>query len=390
MALIATTEALAAYCKSLKGSEYVTIDTEFMRERSYWSKLCLVQLAGPNDAQAIDPLADGIDLAPLFELMADRSILKVFHAARQDLEIFFHLTKTLPTPVFDTQVAAMVLGFGDSVGYETLVTRLTRARIDKGSRFSDWARRPLSERQVDYALSDVIHLRPVYETLAGQLAERERRDWLEEEMAVLTAPTTYIQEPREAYRRVRLRGAKPRALAILREVAAWREIEAQRRDMPRAWVLGDVALEEIAHHPPQTLDDLKGMRGVGGRFNDAAAAEQILAAVQRGRTLPESELPKPPARSDLPPGIGPVADILKVLLALRTESFEVAAKMVATTADIEAIAAFGEEADVAALRGWRRQIFGADALRLRNGEIGLRVEGRRLTIVETGPTRART
>ena len=239
MSLITDTPSLAALCRRLADAPFVTVDTEFIREKTYWPQLCLVQVAGPEDAAAVDALAEGIDLAPLFELMADPAILKVFHAARQDVEIFFHLTGSLPTPVFDTQVAAMVCGFGDSVGYETLVAKLARTHIDKSSRFTDWSLRPLRKRQIDYALSDVTHLRKVYENLRSKLADNGREGWLGEEMATLTDPRTYDPDPDQVFRRVKSRGTNPRFLAILREVAAWREKEAQRRDLPRNHVLRD-------------------------------------------------------------------------------------------------------------------------------------------------------
>ena len=385
MSLIADTETLSAFCKRLREHPFITVDTEFMRERTYWPILCVVQLAGPDEAQAIDALADGLSLEPLFELMADTRVLKVFHAARQDLEIFFNLADRLPEPVFDTQVAAMVCGFGDSVGYETLAAKLAKARVDKSSRFTDWAIRPLSERQIDYALSDVTHLRTIYEKLAQKLAANGRRRWLDEEMAILTARQTYDIDPNETYRRIKGRGQGGRYLAVLRELAAWREREARSRDLPRNRVLRDEALVEIAHHTPTTPDELARTRGLGHKMAQSAGGAAILRAVKQGLDLPEADCPRPEPKHDLPRGLGPVIDLLKVLLKMKCEQFEAAQKLIASSADIERIAAHGEDADVRALGGWRREVFGEDALRLRRGEIALAIEGKKLKPVPIEP-----
>ena len=385
MSLIVDTEDLSAFCQRLHEVPFVTVDTEFMRERTYWPRLCLVQLAGPDEARAIDALADGISLEPLFELMADASVLKVFHAARQDLEIFFNLTDRLPEPVFDTQVAAMVCGFGDSVGYETLANKLAKEHVDKSSRFTDWAIRPLSERQIDYALSDVTHLRKIYEKLSRRLATNERGHWLDEEMAILTARKTYDIDPYDTYRRIKGRGKGGRYLAVLRELAAWREKQARSRDLPRNRVLRDEALVEIAHHTPKTPEELARTRGLGNKMAQGAGGAAILRAVQQGLELPEAECPKPPPKNDLPRGLGPVIDLLKVLLKLKCEQFDAAQKLVASAAEIERIAALGEDADVRALSGWRREVFGEDALRLRRGELALAIEGKKLKPVPIKP-----
>lgn len=386
MQLITDTNALAAFCAKLADDPFIGVDTEFMRERTFWPKLCLVQVAGPADAAAIDPLADGIDLAPLLELLTRPDIVKVFHAARQDLEIFYHLIGALPAPVFDTQVAAMVCGFGDQVGYETLAARLARAKLDKASRFTDWSMRPLSQRQIEYALSDVTHLREIYRKLKRKLETSRRSEWLAEEMATLTDPATYRVDPLEAYRRLKTRAANGRFLAILREVTAWREREAQHRDAPRAWVLRDEALMEIAHHAPTTADALARTRGLGRKFADGQQGAQVLAAVRRGLELPEAELPVAAAKRETPRGTGPIADLLKVLLKLKCEEEDVAQRLVASADDLEALAALGEAAEVAALHGWRRALFGDDALRLREGRIGLAVRGGKLAVIEaSGP-----
>lgn len=382
MTLITTTDALAAFCRSLAGSDYIAVDTEFLREKTYWPQLCLVQVAGPKEAVAIDPLADGIDLAPLFDVMSDARILKVFHAARQDVEIFHHLTGSVPTPLFDTQVAAMVCGFGDSVGYETLISRLTSAHIDKSSRFTDWSHRPLTDRQLTYALSDVVHLRPAYEKLRRRLQRTGREHWLEEEMAVLTAPSTYLADPETVWQRLKARSQKPRFLAVLKELAAWREREAQRRDLPRNRLLRDEAVLEIAAHAPTTVDELARTRGMGRGFAEGRQGAEVLEAVARGMAVPESELPKVEPREDLPAGISPIVELLRVLLKMKCDDNHVASKLVASTADLEAIAA-DDTAAVPALSGWRRELFGNDALALKQGRMALAVVDRRVRIVPT-------
>jgi ribonuclease D len=386
MTLITDTPSLAAFCQRVARAPFITVDTEFMREKTYWPKLCLVQVAGggmdhdPDSAVAVDALAPGIDLEPLFALLDDPGVVKVFHAARQDLEIFYHLTGRLPKPVFDTQIAAMVCGFGDSVGYETLITTLTKARIDKASRFTDWSVRPLSERQIVYAIADVTHLRAAYEKLKRRLGTNGREAWLKEEMATLTAPATYAVEPAEAYRRIKARGNR-RFMAVLREVAAWREREARRRDIPRNWVLRDEALVEIAHHAPKTPAQLARTRGLGPKLAEGPAGADILAAVAAGLALPDHACPELDEKDDLPKGIGPMAELLKVLLKMKSEESGVAQKLLASSADVDRIAAFGEDAQVPALHGWRRQVFGEDALRLRRGEIALAVEGKHVKVV---------
>ncbi len=386
--LITTTEELTAYCVSLKSEPYITVDTEFIRESTFWPELCLVQIGATDGARAIDTLAPGIDLNSLFELMADRSVLKVFHAARQDLEIFLHLSGKLPAPIFDTQVAAMVCGFGDSVGYENLISKLVKAKIDKGSRFTDWKLRPLSDRQIAYALADVVHLRPAYEILAGKLELSGRQQWVREEMAILEDPATYTVEPGEAYQRIKIRGAKGRTLAVLREVAAWRELEARKRDLPRNRVIRDEALLEIAHRIPRTVEELAKTRGLGRRLAEGSAGESLLVAISKGADAPKSAWPELPERQELPAWTAAATDLLKVLLKMKCAEADVAAKLVASVAEVEAIAAFGEKADVPALKGWRRAVFGGDALRLRNGEICLALDGDRVALNELSAPRA--
>lgn len=381
MDLISDTDTLKAFCDRIGNSDYLTVDTEFIRDKTYWPRLCLVQVASTDEAQAIDAMSEAIDLSPLFALMNDTSVLKVFHAARQDVEIFYHLDGRVPAPIFDTQVAGMVCGFGESVGYDRLVSKLARATIDKSQRFTDWARRPLSQKMFDYAISDVTHLRVVYEKLSAQLARNDRANWLSEEMATLTNPETYRQAPEDAWRRVKNRLRKPRHIAILRSLAAWRETEAQRRDVPRGRVLKDESMTEIAAHEPQSTEELTRLRALSRDRVGQAAAEAIIEIVAEIHAAPPSTYPD--AVPHPPPSnyIGPTADLLKVLLKLRCEENDVAQKLVATTDDIEAIAR-DDDADVAALHGWRNEIFGKDALALKHGRIALTVERGDLRIIE--------
>jgi ribonuclease D len=383
MTVITDTEALARFCARQRGAGFITVDTEFVRERTYWPILCLVQVAGPAEAAAIDALAPGINLAPLFALMADRETLKVFHAARQDIEIFVNLTDRVPVPLFDTQLAAMVCGFGDSVSYETLVGKLARATLDKSSRFTDWTQRPLSERQIRYALADVVHLRTVYERLQEMLAANGRTEWFAEEMTELTDPANYRSEPFEAWRRFRLRGRIDRRfLAVLRALAAWREQAAQDRNLPRGRLLRDEAVIEIAAHHPQTIEALARTRSLPKGTAEGKLGREMLEAVQRG--LADPQPPSLPTRLETPPGIGPLVELLRVLLKERCEQQQVAQRLVASTEDLEAIAA-DDEAPVRALSGWRRTIFGEDALALKHGRLALTAAGNRIRLVALPP-----
>ena len=384
--MIADSAELAAFCQRLSSAPYITVDTEFMREKTYYPQLCLVQLAGPDEARAVDPLAPGMDLAPLFALLADPDVLKVFHAARQDVEIFLHLSGAVPTPLFDTQVAAMVCGFGDSVGYETLASQLAKARIDKSMRFTDWSLRPLTEKQVQYALADVTHLRVVYEKLVRKMEKNGRIGWLADEMVELADPATYRTDPETAWRRLKPRSSSPKFLAVLKELAAWREREAQERDIPRQRMLRDETLMEIAAHHPATVEELARTRGLGKGMVEGRMGTALLETVRRGLALPEDQIPQPAERVDLPRGLGPVVDLLKVLLKMKCDEHGVASKLVAHSADIEAIAA-DDAADVAALHGWRRDLFGADALALKHGHLGLGfcTDGRKLRLVALEP-----
>jgi ribonuclease D len=387
MSMIVDSAALAEFCARQAGAAFITVDTEFMRDRTFWPILCLVQIAGPEEAAAIDPLAAGIDLQPLYALMADPKILKVFHAARQDVEIFFNLTGAVPTPIFDTQVAAMVCGFGESASYETLAGKLAGAQIDKSSRFTDWAHRPLSERQTKYALADVVPLRIVYEKLAARLAKTGRATWLDEEMSTLTDPETYRLDPAFAWRRLKVRSNNRRMLALARELAAWREVTAQTRDLPRSRVLRDESLLEIAAHAPHSAEELGRSRGLGKGFAEGKFGTEILAVVNRVLAMPESEYPAPSPRRDPPQGIGPLMDLLRVLLKLRAEENDVASRLVADAEDLEMLAG-DDHAEVRALSGWRHEIFGRDALDLKHGRLALTAEGKRIKLVRLGPPAA--
>jgi len=371
---ITTTAALAEFCATCAKHSYVTVDTEFLRERTYYSQLCLVQMAYPgNDdssAALIDTLAPGIDLEPLYDLFRNEAVLKVFHAARQDLEIFVLNADVMPVPFFDTQVAAMVCGFGDQVGYDTLVRKITKAHIDKSSRFTDWSRRPLTAAQMTYALADVTHLRDVYEFLAAELERRNRGHWVKEELAVLTAPETYRTDPDKAWERVKTRNNNGKFLAIVRELAAFRETDAQTRDVPRSRVMKDDAILELAALRPTAMDELGRARLLQREGRKPAVSEAILAAIARGMACPAAKQPKvdePPQRKQ---GSGALGDLLRVLLKAKSDDADVAAKLLANASDLEDLAS--EDApNVPCMKGWRYEVFGADALRLKAGKIAL-------------------
>ena len=382
MAVIADSTSLTKFCDRLIKSSYITVDTEFMRDQTYWPRLCLVQIADEHNAAAIDTLAKGIDITPLLNLLTNPRILKIFHAARQDLEIFYRLMGRLPSPIFDTQIAAMVCGFGDSAGYDTLVRKLTDETIDKSSRFTDWALRPLSQRQINYALGDVTHLRQVYIKLNEMLGQNNRHSWMDEELSILRDTKNYTFEPEDAWRRIKYRAPKPRFLAILKEVAAWREIEAQNKDIPRNRIVRDESLIEISHHAPKTINDLSRARGLSLKKAEGSLGKALLNAVKAGLNVPSENLPEVKRDAPLPKGIGPITDLLKVLLKLKCEKHDVAQKLIATVNDMEQIAAFGQNANVPALQGWRQEIFGIDALRLRSGQLAMVIKDHNLELVE--------
>jgi ribonuclease D len=381
--LVETSDALAALCGRLRREPFVTIDTEFMRERTYFPELCVVQLGGADEVAVIDAEAPGIDLAPLGALLADPAVLKVFHAARQDNEIFLYRFGQVPQPLFDTQVAAMVAGFGDQVGYDALVAALTGGQIDKAHRFSDWAARPLSAAQVAYAAADVTHLRGVYERLRTRLERDGRLDWVAEEMAALADPATYRPDPETMWERLRPRTANRRMLGVLRAIAAWREREAQRVDIPRQRVLRDEALLEIAATAPRDAEALSRARGVTRGFAEGRSGAGLLEAVAAALALPEAALPEAPRGRDGAKPSPALVALLKVLLAAKGERHHVAPKLLASADELERLA--GEDApDLPVLRGWRREVFGEDALALKAGRMALAVEGRRVRLVPAG------
>ncbi|MCB1334354.1 MAG: ribonuclease D [Roseivivax sp.] len=384
MNILTTTDELAAFCDRAKDHPYVTVDTEFLRERTYYSKLCLVQLAIPGEgddtAVLIDPLAKDISLAPLIELMRNTAVIKVFHAARQDVEIFYVDHGVIPEPLFDTQVAAMVCGFGEQVGYETLVRKIAKQSLDKTSRFTDWSHRPLSKAQKSYAVADVTHLRQIYTFLAAKLEQTGRTRWVSEELATLTDPETYTSRPEEAWQRVKTRTNSPRFLAIVRELAAFRENHAQVNNVPRTRVFKDDALVELASTKPATMEDLGKSRLLLREARRGVIAEGILSAVKAGVECPQDKLPEPDRSRDTLQVNPALADLLRVLLKAKTESSGVASKLIAPAAELDMIAA--GERDVPALRGWRREVFGEDALRLCDGKIALAAKGQSVKVIE--------
>ena len=384
MRTITTTADLAEYCTEAAKHAYVTLDTEFLRERTYYSKLCLVQLAmpGTDDSNAVllDPLSDGISLEPLYELFRDTSVVKVFHAARQDLEIFFVDAQVFPEPLFDTQVAAMVCGFGEQVGYETLVRKICNEGVDKSSRFTDWSRRPLSDAQKKYALADVTHLRQIYEFLSEKLEESGRARWVQEELSILTSPDTYVTAPQDAWKRVKTRTNSPKFLGIVRELAAFREAHAQARNIPRNRVYKDDALVELASLKPTNHEELGRARLLLREARKGEIADGILQGIAKGSNTRAEDLPKPDRSRDKLHVNPALADLLRVLLKAKTETAGVAAKLIAPAADLDAIAAGLR--DVPALRGWRLEVFGNDALRLCKGEIALTAKGNDIKVIE--------
>jgi ribonuclease D len=384
MDLITTTRDLAEACDRLARHPYVTVDTEFLRETTYYPLLCVAQMASAEEAVVVDALADGLDLKPFYELMANEQVLKIFHAARQDIEIVWHEAGLIPHPIFDTQVAAMVLGYGDSISYDQLVHRITGDTLDKSHRFTDWSHRPLSPAQVKYAISDVTHLRDVYVALDADLHRRGRAEWVGEEMEVLTSPETYRAEPDSAWERLKTRVRKPKELAVLIEVAAWREREAQTRDVPRGRVLKDDVLGEIATQAPTTVERLATLRSLPRGFERSKWGQDILAAVARGLARDPKALP----RLERPRGGGgngaATVELLKVLLRMTSERHAVAAKVIATIDELERIAA-DDHANVPALHGWRRELFGEKALALKHGKLALAVEDGRVVTIARAP-----
>jgi ribonuclease D len=377
---ITTTQELVEVCERMAQHPFVTVDTEFLRESTYYPQLCVAQMAGPDEAVVVDALAPGIDLKPFFELMANESIVKVFHAARQDIEIVWHRASLIPHPIFDTQVAAMVLGYGDSISYDQLVQRITGDTLDKSHRFTDWTRRPLSQAQLEYAVSDVTHLRDVYKKLLADLGRRGRTEWVSEEMDVLTSPETYKLDPMNAWQRLRTRVRKPKELAVLIEVAAWREREAKARDVPRQRVLKDDLVADIAVQAPTTIERLASLRAMPKGFERSKWGLEIPEIVKAGLARDPKTLPSLDRGRAAPNGAA-IVELLKVLLRMTAEQHAVAAKVIATVDDLEQIAA-DDEADVPAMKGWRRELFGEKAISLKKGRLALALEKGRVTAVE--------
>ncbi len=382
MRIIETSGELKAFAQELEKAPYVALDTEFMRDQTYWPKLCLIQVAAPGAEAIVDPMAEGIDLSPFYGLLKSPHIVKVLHAARQDIEIFSQQGGVIPSPLFDSQIAAMVCGFGDAASYETLTRKLARAEVDKSARFTDWSRRPLSPRQLEYALADVTHLRTIYEALKKQLARNGREAWVQEEIEALKDPALYRLDPETAWKRLKPRTGNKRFLAILAAIAAWREREAQARDLPRNRVIKDEALMEIAAHPPDSAEGLERIRAVPRGFASSRSGKALMDAIQEGRRTPPPENidePEKPRRKREP---SPAAvDLLKTLLRLRAEEAGVAPRLIANVDDIERLAAFEDEG-VAALHGWRADVFGKDAVALRKGELAIALEDGNAVVVE--------
>lgn len=384
MSLITTNAALKAYCDTLKNSPYITVDTEFMRERTYYAKLCLIQISGPDkEAVGVDVLAgeEELDLSPIWELFADKNIVKVFHAARQDLEIIYQLSGTLPAPLFDTQIAAMVCGYGDQVGYEALVNDICKAKADKSSQFTDWSHRPLSQKQITYALNDVIFLKDIYTNLKNRLDKKGRSDWVLEETKNLLTPSLYQFPPYEAWKRLKLRAPKPRDLAVLRELAAWREEESQKKDVPRGRILKDETLLDLTYQKPRTEAELARIRGVTADMAKGKFGKLILDAMERGLSIPDSNCPEVDKREPLPQKLTPVLEMLKMLLRIQASENDVAARLITSSDDLENFVK--DPNSVPELNnGWRKDIFGAVAMEMINGKIALSVENGKIKKLE--------
>lgn len=374
MTIITKTKDLKTLCEALAQEPFFTIDTEFLRDKTYYPQLCLIQVAAPKgEAIAIDPLADGLDLSPLYEVLANEKVVKVFHAARQDLEIFYNMAGQIPRPIFDTQVAAMVCGYGDSIGYHKLVSSICHQSLDKGAQYTDWSRRPLSDRQLSYALDDVTYLRDVYLVLSTTLEERERAKWLKEEMAVLESDSTYQNNPDESWKKIKQRSDKPRTLAILKEVAAWREIEAQRRNVPKNRIMRDETIVDMAIHEPQSIDELKRIRNISSGMAGSETGKHLLDLIQKARSLPTKDCPRLERKPAPSQELTPVIEMLKMLLRIQCSEHDVVPRLIADTSELVELAQ-DDNAQIPALKGWRYEIFGKDALAMKNGEIALRLK----------------
>jgi ribonuclease D len=382
MTLITKTTDLIAFCKRAQEMPYITVDTEFVRENTYWPQLCLIQVGLEKEAVAIDPLAEQLELAPFFELLQNPTIIKVFHSARQDIEIFYHLTNKIPHPIFDTQIAAMVCGFGDSVAYDVLVQRFAKVSIDKSSRYTHWAQRPLTDKQLHYALGDVIHLRIIYEKLLKIIGKDDRFHWLTEELYILENPKTYEIDPYTVWEKIKARSAKPRMLAILRELAAWREITAQKRDLPRGRVMQDSVMLGLAASSPRSFDEMSKMRGLSKSMLEGKQGQDILSLIEKAHSLPIEDCPQLRFETPSPPGTSALVEMLRLLLKIKAEHHHVAQKLIATSMDLETIAR-SEDPQVPALEGWRREVFGNAALALKAGKVAIGIKNHKITLIPT-------
>ncbi len=379
MSIVTTTSELEKLCREWSRQPFLTIDTEFLREKTYYSKLCLMQVGTPGgSAWAIDPIEGNLDLSPLFELLFDEKILKVIHSGRQDLEIFYNLTGKIVQPLFDTQIAAMVCGYGDSIGYENLVRGITGKSLDKSVQFTDWSKRPLSQRQIDYALGDVTHLVEIYNKLDAELEKKGRTEWVFEEEETLTSPDTYNNDPAEAWKRIKLRSPKPRMLVVLQPLAAWREKKAQDRDIPRSWVLRDETLADLAAQTPETIDQLKKIRGISAEMAAGNTGKAILEIIQKALATDKKDWPRAEERKILPPQAGATVDILKMLLKIQCAEHNVATKLVASQEDLEIIAT-QKSPDTPVMKGWRYDVFGRDAMELKAGKLAVGLRGNVIT-----------
>lgn len=381
MDLITTTKQLEDAIDAFAGSEFVAVDTEFIRETTFWPELCLIQMATPDHSALVDPLSKDLDLAPFFKLMADTAVTKVFHAARQDIEIVHKLGGLIPAPLFDSQVAAMVSGFGESISYDQLVMKMAGVHLDKTSRFTDWRQRPLTDTQLTYALADVTHLAAIYPALKKKLEEAGRTEWVKEEMATLSSVDTYELHPEDAWKRLKMRVRKPIELVVLQKVAAWREQEARERNVPRSRVIKDDTIYEIAQQQPKDQQALGRLRTVPNGWERSSSGQDLLKVVVAAIETPKDQLPKLPRHVSAPEGTGAATEMLRVLLKLVTEENGVAAKVVATSDDLDQIASKGEQAEVAAMHGWRRELFGETALKLIRGEVALKFEAKKIVAI---------
>lgn len=384
MTLITTNSELQSFCNSLSNVPFITVDTEFLREKTYYAKLCLIQISGPDkDARAIDVLSEEeeLDLTPVWDLMNNKNILKVFHAARQDLEIIYNLSGKIPAPLYDTQIAAMVCGYGEQAGYEALVTSICKIKVDKSSQFTDWSHRPLSKKQLNYALADVTHLVDIYEHLEDQLTSKNRQSWVAEEVEALTDISLYKIDPYETWRRLKIRSAKPKDLAVLKELSAWRETEAQKRDVPRARILKDETLLDLAFQKPLTDTDLARIRGISADMARGKFGKLILEVVGRGVSIPEKDYPELDAKKPLPPKLAPALEMLKMLLKIKSAENDVAAKLIASSSDLEDYVQNPDE-EHPLRNGWRFEIFGKDAAKMLEGKLGLTIHKNKIRQIE--------